>query len=308
MFVSSTTLLCPGQGAQNVGMGKAWADASPAAASIFHQADAILGDQLGAPLSHLCFDGPAERLNRTDVSQPAIFTCSIACWHGLRERKADLTPVAAAGLSLGEYTALHLAGAFDFETGLRLVSLRGRLMQQAAEASQGGMAALIGADEQAAEEICTEARQGEVLVCANFNAPGQIVVSGHRSACERAAKAAEARGIRSSVLAVAGAFHSPLMKPAADGMRKALLDIQLRDLILPVWSNVTAQPHNPTDRELLRSLLVEQITSPVRWAQSCSDMLAASITVYDELAPGSVLKGLMRRIDRKAEVTNHDQP
>jgi [acyl-carrier-protein] S-malonyltransferase len=302
------TLLCPGQGAQNVGMGKAWADASPAAMGVFREADEVLGDSLGASLSKLCFEGPAERLNRTDVSQPAIYVCSVACWQGLRSATPTLQPIAAAGLSLGEYTALHLAGVFDFATGLRLVALRGRLMQQAAEASKGGMVALIGADEPTAQAICAEAAGPDVLVCANFNAPGQIVISGHASACERAVAAAESRGVRSSMLAVAGAFHSPLMAPAADGMRKALSEISLQQPTVEVWSNVMALPHTPGDRELLCKRLVEQLTSPVRWAESCAAMLARRSCGYHELAPGAVLKGLMRRIDRKVEVLNHDQP
>jgi [acyl-carrier-protein] S-malonyltransferase len=306
--MTAITILCPGQGAQSVGMGKAWRDASPAAAEIFTQADAMLGDQLGLPLSELCVSGPVERLNRTDVSQPAIYACSVASWRALQQLQPELVPDSAAGLSLGEYSALHLAGVFDFATGLSLVALRGRLMQQAAEMSRGGMAALIGADEPAAHAICDEARQSEVLVCANFNAPGQIVISGHATACERAQKAAESRGVRSTILAVAGAFHSPLMEPAAEQMHKALSQLELRKPTIPVWSNVTGKPHDGNDLELLRVRLVEQLTSPVRWAESCADMLAARNTGYHELAPGAVLKGLMRRIDRKAEVQNHDQP
>ncbi len=301
------TVLCPGQGAQTVGMGNAWATHFPAAAAVFREADQILGNSLGAPLSELCFQGPADRLNRTDVSQPAIYACSMACFGALSA--AESQPIAAtAGLSLGEYTALCLAGVFDFATGLRLVALRGKLMQAAAEASQGGMVALIGADEAAAEEVCSEARGSEVLVCANFNAPGQIVLSGHASACTRAAEIAQTRGFRSSMLTVAGAFHSPLMEPAADGMRKALSDIELKKPSTEVWSNVTAQPHVAENPELLRQRLVEQLVRPVRWAESCAAMLARHPSGYHELAPGSVLKGLMRRIDRKAEVVSHDQP
>ena len=182
----SMILLCPGQGAQAVGMGKAWADASPEAADILRQADEILGDRLGAPLSTLCFDGPADRLNATDASQPAIYACSVASYAGLRA--AGALPdelVGTAGLSLGEYTALHLAGVFDFATGLRLVADRGRLMQDAAEASNGGMLALIGADEDQAQALCEQAAGSDVLVPANFNAPGQIVLSGHAEACDQ---------------------------------------------------------------------------------------------------------------------------
>lgn len=312
-------LLCPGQGAQAVGMGKAWFETSAAARAVFEEADAILGDSLGAPLSTLFFSGPAEALNRTDVSQPAIYTCSIACYQALVERKELGAVGAAAGLSLGEYSALHLAAAFSFADGLALVATRGRLMQQAAEASQGGMVALIGAEEEQAAEVCQKAAEGEVLVCANFNAPGQIVLSGHATACDRATKAAEGMGLRATRLTVAGAFHSPLMHPAANQMAIALARVNLHKPRIPVWSNVTARPHDPADLELLKRRLVEQIVSPVCWSQSCTGLLAAQpskaaevgaaeATEYHELAPGTVLKGLMRRIDRNAKVISHDTP
>jgi [acyl-carrier-protein] S-malonyltransferase len=300
-------------------MGKAWHDASRAANAVFEEADAVLGDSLGAPLSDLCFNGPPERLNRTDVSQPAIYTCSIACYQGLLERNGGVTAVAAAGLSLGEYTALHLAAVFNFADGLQLVAMRGRLMQHAAEASQGGMVALIGAEESQAAEVCGMAAEDEVLVCANFNAPGQIVLSGHATACDRAANVAQSMGLRATRLTVAGAFHSPLMQPAADQMAVALSRLSLHKPQFPVWSNVTARPHDPQDMELLRRRLVEQIVSPVRWAQSCQGILAdqpakggevgaGAGVEYHELAPGTVLKGLMRRVDRNAKVISHETP
>lgn len=301
-------ILCPGQGAQAAGMGRAWAEASPAARAVFADADRILGDRLGAPLTSIAFDGPAERLNATDVSQPAIFVTSVACWHGLAERGADLEPGAAAGLSLGEYTALHLAGVFDFATGLELVASRGRLMQDAAEASAGGMVALIGADEAQAIAVCERAAGADVLVCANFNAPGQIVLSGHAAACDRAAGLAEELGLRASILTVAGAFHSPLMQPAADRMAEVLAASTLQNPNIEVWSNVTAEPHLPDAPELLRSRLVQQIVSPVRWSQSCTAIVARSTMTCHELAPGSVLRGLMRRIDRNRKVESHDEP
>lgn len=301
-------VLCPGQGAQAMGMGRTWTERSSAARRLFEQADAILRAELGGDLSDLCFNGPEERLNRTDISQPAIYACSIASWHGLIERGADWTIAAAAGLSLGEYTALHLAGVFDFETGLRLVATRGRLMQQAAEASKGGMVALIGADEHQAREICDAAARGEVLVPANFNAPGQIVLSGHASACERASQVASEKGFRATILKVAGAFHSPLMQPAADGLADALARVALTPPSTVVWSNVTAQPHLAGDMELLRTRLVEQLVNPVRWSQSCEVLTARYTCEYHELAPGTVLRGLMRRIDRNRKVTSHDEP
>lgn len=303
--------ICPGQGAQAVGMGKAWCAASEAARRTFEEADAVLGDTLGAPISTLCFEGPGERLNETDVSQPAIFVCSVASHRGLIERDGEQPVAATAGLSLGEYTALHLAGVLDFEQGLRLVARRGALMQAAAEASDGGMVALIGADESQAERVCAAAlkRSGaSVLVPANFNAPGQIVLSGASEACEAAFDIAADEGLRASRLTVAGAFHSDLMADAADGMHGALAEVELKRPRVPVWSNVTARPHDPEDQELLRQRLVEQIIRPVRWAQTCQGLIAEGRMAYDELAPGTVLRGLMRRIDRQAKVTSHDEP
>jgi len=302
-------LLCPGQGAQAIGMGKAWAEHSAAARAVFDAADAFLGDSLGSPLSSICFDGPEERINQTDVSQPALYTCGVACWAAMQEASPELRPAVVAGLSLGEYTALHLAGAMDFEVGLSLVATRGRLMQEAADAINSSMVALIGADEEQARAVCAEAADGEVLVPANFNAPGQIVISGTTGACDRALGVAEAKGLRATRLAVAGAFHSPLMQPAADRMAEALAEAALRSPSVPVFSNVTAVEHDPNDLELLKQRLVEQIVSPVLWAQTCQALAAlGSSGGYHELAPGSVLRGLMRRTDRSIKVQSHDQP
>lgn len=309
-------ILCPGQGAQIPGMGKAWCDASPEARAVFDAADRILGDRLGAPLSRLCFEGPADRLNQTDASQPAIYVASVACWRGLLARASmgngELPLAATAGLSLGEYTALHIAGAVSFEEGLELVTLRGRAMQDAAEASPGGMIALVGATDDQAREVCDAARGSDVLVCANFNAPGQVVLSGHKVACERAAKSAEAMGLRSAMLPVAGAFHSPLMAPAAERLGTALAKASIVAPRSPVVSNVTALPHagegaRPIE-QTIRARLVEQLTSPVRWAQSCTWMIANLGGEFAELCPGKTLAGLMRRIDKATKVTPHDVP
>jgi [acyl-carrier-protein] S-malonyltransferase len=290
-------------------MGRGWSEADPRAAEVFAEADALLGDALGAPLSTICFDGPAERLNRTDVSQPAIYTCSVAC-HRALVGSGDAPPLrATAGLSLGEYTALHLAGVFDFAAGLRLVALRGRLMQQAAESSRGGMMALIGADEAQAGAVCERsAAEGGVLVAANFNAPGQIVLSGSEDACGRAEAVADEMGLRAKLLVVAGAFHSPLMQPAADAMAEALEAEPFQKPNMEVWCNVTAAPHPADDVELLKRRLVEQIVSPVKWAQICQGLPRGDRIEFIELAPGSVLRGLMRRIDKQTRVTSHDQP
>ncbi len=310
-----TVVLCPGQGAQVIGMAKWWCESNAHARSTFETADAIF-EQSGhaTSLSTIAWNGPAELLHRTDVSQPALYTAGIACARALGN-DAFGSMLAISGLSLGEYTALHLAGAFSFEDGLRLVIERGRLMQAAAEASKGGMIALIGADEASAQAVCDEASQGEVLVPANYNAPGQIVLSGHASACARANSIASEKGLRAAVLTVAGAFHSPLMQPAAAGMETALAKTQFSPLKGEVWSNVTAQPHNSADLDLIRKRLVEQLVSPVRWSQSCANLIASlnsrnlrEGTVFHELAPGTVLRGLMKRIDRATEVLSHDQP
>lgn len=307
----SAAILCPGQGAQAVGMGRKWAEHSGAARAVFERADAILRPTLGATLSDLCFNGPADRLNQTDVSQPAIFACSVACWHGMAASDGPLPITHAAGLSLGEYTALHLAGVFDFETGLRLVATRGRLMQEAAEASQGGMVALIGADDTQAQEVCNSVQSStpdEVLVCANFNAPGQVVLSGSANACSKAVEVAGALGFKATPLTVAGAFHSPLMQPAADKMAKVLDQAVFSEGNATIWSNVTAQPHVPGEVELLKRRLVEQIVCPVQWSRTCQALSAVGNLDLHELAPGTVLRGLMRRIDRTTKVTNHDEP
>ena len=309
---TSHAVICPGQGAQAVGMGRAWAEACTSSRAIFDRADEVLGDSLGTALSTLCFEGPAERLNKTDASQPAIYTCSVACHAGLVEQGVRLEAGSYAGLSLGEYTALHLAGVFGFEDGLRLVAERGRLMQEAAEASRGSMVALMGADESEAESFCRGVVEavggGHVLVPANFNAPGQIVLSGDAEACAAALERAGDAGFKAKELVVAGAFHSSLMQPAADAMADRLAEVDFKPSATTVWSNVTARPHDSADPEQIKSLLVQQITQPVRWAQSCAAMIEEGVQAFDELAPGKVLKGLMRRVDRGAKVETHDEP
>lgn len=297
-----------------MGMGRVWAERSREAARVFAQADEILGDRLGAPISSLCFEGPPERLNQTDVSQPAIYVTSMACLAGLRAQwgagNGELPLAACAGLSLGEYTALTVAGAMDFASGLELVTLRGRAMQEAAVASPSGMVALIGADEGQARELCERARGPEVLVPANFNAPGQVVVSGSLGACERAERVASEMGLKATRLAVAGAFHSPLMKPAADRLATALASVRIVAPRCPVLSNVTGVAHEAGEgcADVIRRRLVEQLTSPVRWADNgrwLGERYAGA--AYHELAPGKTLSGLMRRIDRNLKVETHDE-
>lgn len=319
----SWVILCPGQGAQTVGMGRAWHAASDAARDVFDRAHKLLGGRLGSSLSNLCFEGPTEILNRTDVAQPAIYVTSMACWAGWLAGQgiavSDAPPriLATAGLSLGEYTALCIAGAFSFEDGLELVALRGQAMQEAADSPQaragggGAMLALIGATDEQAAQICEEARGGDVLVCANYNAPGQIVISGHKNACDRGAKVAESMGLRSAPLAVAGAFHSPLMAPAAERLAAALARTSIRVPRCPVVANVTGRPYGDESAgdgvEVIRRRLAEQLTSPVRWSQSCAWMAGAIKGEYHELAPGKALAGLMRRIDKGVKVQTHEE-
>ncbi len=310
--------LCPGQGAQAVGMGKAWFDASPDAARTFGAADEILGDRLGAKLSDLCFTGPDDQLNRTDVAQPALYVCGVASFQAAFGHLDGSEIAATAGLSLGEYTALHIARSISFEDGLNLVALRGKAMQEAAEAYDSSMVALNGADEEQARALCDDVvAAGEsswVLVPANFNAPGQVVVSGSEAACDAAVELASGRGLRATKLSVAGAFHSPLMEPAAQRLREAFDGVSIAEPSCPVVSNVTGGPHGPEGdkpvSETIRDRLVRQLTAPVRWEQDCRWLLEkfGPDAAYHELAPGKVLMGLMRRIDRGTKVITHDQP
>jgi [acyl-carrier-protein] S-malonyltransferase len=299
-MAQQTFILCPGQGAQQVGMGKDYFEQSEPARRIFQQANDVLGFDLAA----LCFAGPEDRLNQTDISQPAIFATSVACYHAaVAAGTIDPAAVTAwAGLSLGEYTALHLGGVFSFEDGLRLVAARGKYMQEAAVAVPSGMVAVLGADEAAVNALCEEAAQGDVLVPANYNAPGQIVISGSASACERAVKVGESRGLKTVALKVAGAFHSPIMQPAADRMAAEFQKIAFAPPAQPVYSNVTAEKHG--DATSIKQLLVNQIVKPVRWEQTMQALLAGdgAAARWVELAPQRSLAGMLKRINRRLPV------
>ena len=279
-------------------MGKDFFESSPAARETFESADRILGFDLAA----ICFNGPEERLNQTDVSQPAIYTTGIAAYRAAAEKSflSAETPSIYAGLSLGEYTALHFAGVFSFEDGLKLVAARGRYMQDAATASPSGMVAIMGADEATVTQLCEEAAQGEVLVPANYNAPGQIVVSGSTAACARVAPLAESKGFKAIPLKVAGAFHSPLMQPAADKMRAELDKVSFAAPRSTVYSNVTAAPH--ADPATIRRLLVDQIVKPVKWEQTMTALLPTPDLRFIELAPGRTLTGLAKKINRRLPI------
>jgi [acyl-carrier-protein] S-malonyltransferase len=298
-MAKTTYILCPGQGAQVVGMGKDFDQSSPAAKEVFERANRALGFDLAA----LCFEGPEQRLNQTDISQPAIYATSVAAHRAALAAGvlSESEPSAQfAGLSLGEYTALHLAGVFDFEQGLKLVAARGKYMQEAAGATASGMVAIMGADEPAILKLCEENAAGEVLVPANFNAPGQIVVSGSKSACERVTAAASEAGFKAIPLVVAGAFHSPLMQPAAEKMRAELQNVTFHSPRATVYSNVTARPH--TDVDSIKRLLVDQIVKPVRWEQTMQTIATVPEARFVELAPGRVLTGLLRKINRRLAV------
>jgi [acyl-carrier-protein] S-malonyltransferase len=308
MSDSNTIILCPGQGAQAVGMGKAWHDAMPESKAVFEEAN----DVLGFDLTKLCSDGPADDLNRTDNAQVAIYTASVACFRGL-QAKGDLQSfTATAGLSLGEFTALHLAGAFSFADGLKLVRLRGEAMQAAAEASPSSMVAITGdVNETNIDMLCDQVNDAlpkeAIMVPANYNSPMQVVVSGTLDACELMVEQATAAGFRATPLTVAGAFHSPIMQPAAVQLQKALEQVAWSEPTAQVLSNVTGEPH-PSNPMLIQKRLVEQLTNPVRWSQSMQYAAKALPGRYVELAPGKVLSGLMRRIEKSIRVENFDSP
>lgn len=297
----TTALLFPGQGAQVVSMGKDVYDAHESARKIFDIAE----DVSGLPLKKLCFEGPQEDLSRTDMAQPAIFTVSAAMMAVMQDILGDKMPASdfTAGLSLGEYTALYAAGAMDLETGIKLVTRRGRAMQAAAEAAPSSMICVIGMDEAQATELCEAASEGETLTPANFNCPGQIVLSGAIGACQRAGDKAKDFGASAAkMLDVAGAFHSRFMASAADELALALEDVTFDTPKVPVLSNVDAKPHTSSDD--IKQKLLAQLVSPVRWQHCMEYLIAANVDKFVEIGPGKVLAGLMRRIQRRSDFTS----
>ena len=293
--MSKVAFIFPGQGSQSVGMGSAAAGLSPAAAGLLAQAN----DLLGMDLRKLCLEGPEEDLKQTENTQPALFLASMATLLVLRERGAR-EPDAVAGHSLGEYTALCAAGCMDFETGLRLVRRRGEAIASAGRARPGAMAAIIGLDAAAVESVCAAASTGgEIAVPANYNDGSQIVISGDPAAIERACAGAKAAGAKRALpLPVSGAFHSPLVAPAADAMRDALAGVALRAPAALFVNNVDAAVL--ADPTAIKDSLIRQVTGSVRWAQSVEKLVAEGVTTFVEVGSGKVLSGLVKRVAKNA--------
>jgi len=288
MVAGAIAFLFPGQGSQEVGMGRALALASKAAAAVWAEADAALG----FPLSRLCFEGPAEDLGLTANTQPAVLTASVAAAAALAER--GVSPDLAAGHSLGEYSALVVGGALRFAEAVRLVRRRGEFMQEAVPVGIGAMAALMGVDLPAAEQLCAEAAQGEVVGVANINSPGQIVIAGHRGAVERAVAGAAARGARKSVmLPVSAPFHCALMKPAADRLAAELDRVAVSAPRIRIVRNVDGGVTTSADE--VKPFLVQQVASPVRWTDCVERLGREGATGFLEVGPGRVLTGLLKR-------------
>ena len=297
-----TAFIFPGQGAQYVGMGRDVAEAYPEAARIFGRANEIVGYDLQA----VCFDGPEEKLNSTAVSQPAIFTMSAAILEVMKSHPVtiDMMPGAMAGLSMGEYTALYAAGLVSFEDGLKLVQRRGEAMQAAAEMSEGGMLCLIGLERDQVQKLCREAGEGELLVGVNFNCPGQIVISGTKRAVARAeAMAAKYGAMKAVPLAVAGAFHTELMRSATEELARALDEAEIGEpQDVKIIANINGEYYK--NAAGIVDGLTEQWTHPILW-QKCMEMLISDgVEVFYEIGPGKVLTGLMRRINRKQKIVN----
>lgn len=293
--MSKTALLFAGQGAQTVGMGKDLAAQFPAAKTWFDRANAAVGYDLAS----ICFNGPETELTKTENAQPGIFLVSWVAFQLLKERVPSLQFDATAGLSLGEFTALTAAGAMSFEDGLRVVRQRGKFMQEACDATRGGMAAVIGLDEAPTRDVCTEAG----VTLANLNCPGQLVISGETEKITKAVELAKAKGAKRAIpLPVAGAYHSPLMAGAQPKLMAELAKIKLAAPAVPVISNVTAEPHeDPTE---IAARLIEQVTSSVLWENSMRYLLSQGFTRFIELGPGTALSGFMKRIDKNAQMLN----
>jgi [acyl-carrier-protein] S-malonyltransferase len=293
--------LFPGQGSQSVGMGKALAEAYPEARAAFDEADAALG----RPLSTLCFEGPEDELTLTANTQPAILATSIAAARVLQAR--GIVPAWAAGHSLGEYSAHVTAGTFGFADAVRIVAHRGQYMQEAVPGGEGAMAAVLGLDGAAVAAACAAAAQGEVVSPANLNAPGQVVIAGARAAVERAGVEARARGARRVIpLNVSAPFHCALMAPAQARLEPELRALAVQAPAVPVVANIDAQPRR--DGAAAIDALVAQVSGAVRWEDVIGYLVSAGVRAYVEVGPGTVLAGLVRKIDREARVVSFGAP
>ncbi len=296
--MSKTAFLFPGQGAQHAGMGKQLAADFPAAKELYEKAN----DVLGFDLAQLCHEGPQEELDKTNISQPALYVSSFAALEKLKVESPETVEICslAAGLSLGEYTALTFAGAISFEDGLRVVRKRGEAMQAASDQVESGMVSALLLDEDAVNDVAAKTNEtGNRIWIANYLCPGNTVLSGDKAACETAARLIEEAGGRAIPLSVAGAFHTPIMESAVAELSEVLASIDIASPRIPVVSNVDAVPHSDPDE--IRSLLVEQVQNPVLWEKSVRFLLGEGVEQFYEVGPGKVLKGLMRRIDRKTK-------
>jgi len=298
--MAAKAFLFPGQGAQHVGMGVKVAEKYPAARELFAQASSILGFDLLA----VCKEGPEEKINSTAISQPALYVSSLASLEIVRNKQPQLFDEVthAAGLSLGEYTALAFADSLSFEDGLRVVQVRGEAMQAAADATPSGMVSLLMMDQERVEELCEQASRSGLIRIANHLCPGNLVVSGEQKACEDILKLAEESGGKAVPLKVAGAFHTPIMQTATERLSEALQSVEIRPPRIPVISNVDAKSHNDADE--IREILVKQVVHPVLWEKSMNALIEAGVAEFYEVGPGKVLKGLMKRIGRKIPVEN----
>ena len=295
--MKSIAFIFPGQGSQYVGMGRELFENFSVARQIFEEAD----DTLHFSISGLCFKGPEEALKLTENTQPAVLTTSVAALKVLQAEKG-MAPQFAAGHSLGEYTALVASEAFSFSQAAKIVRLRGKFMQEAVPVGEGTMAAVLGMEREQVEKLCEELSSGEVLAPANFNSPGQIVIAGNTEAVERAVERVKQEGKKAVLLPVSAPFHCSLMKPAGERLEKALEEISVSDLKIPVVTNVEAEAN--TSKETVKGLLVAQVSSPVRWEESMRKMIEKGIEQVVEIGPGKVLSGLMKRIDSRVEAKN----